>query len=584
MAEEGDIIGAISEEAEEFGTVAELVASEPSVQIALSIMIVGLIAIGVVHWKVSKWVATKRFSYSRPHVTKFVQSAMLPIMAFALITATNIYINAVGLFDAVTAAEEAGVVSRIVIFAKILDTINILVIGHAIAHLIPISLTKREKTELEKEDYDVWYEKRGFSDDGGDIFHKCFKWIPPKQIPDDFTEEEFQKHLKTKEGQKFLEEFRTTKGMTVGSYEKLIDNSFKVWKMSERAKYEKYFENCVTGKNQSGRKLKPGAKPEEIYPIDVWREEKRLNGFEPIIPSGRPPGYARKKREGVPQSARQVLPIAIFAAVIIGIVSWWGVDLVVLATATGGLAIGIGFALQETMQNYFAYIMIRKNKIFSEGERISLETGYNGYIKKITPRVTFIRHPLHESIAIIPTRNLVSGQVVNYTQDVKLVPAVTQVGVSYLNNPKQVAAILVKIGKRAMTEIKNSKGKHLVRQRRCPFLEENKPSCGCDKNLHVDLNQPIVRFNNFNDSSLDFSLILYVIDYGSQFKAKSDIRNIMYEEFKRYDIRIPWPIRTVYEGNEKKEAAEIGEHDEARNKVLDDYGLGDLERGGGEDE
>ncbi len=228
--------------------------------------------------------------------------------------------------------------------------------------------------------------------------------------------------------------------------------------------------------------------------------------------------------------------------------------------------------------------MIRKNKIFSEGERISLETGYNGYIKKITPRVTFIRHPLHESIAIIPTRNLVSGQVVNYTQDVKLVPAIVQVGVSYLNNPKQVAGILVKIGKRAMIEIKNPKGKHLVRQRRCPFLEENKPSCGCDKNLHVDLNQPIVRFNNFNDSSLDFSLILYVIDYGSQFKAKSDIRNIMYEEFKRYDIRIPWPIRTVYEGNEKKEAAEIGEHDEARNKVLDDYGLGDLERGGGEDE
>ena len=51
MAEEGDIVGAISEETGEFGTVAELVASEPSVQIALSIMVVGLIAIGVVNWR-----------------------------------------------------------------------------------------------------------------------------------------------------------------------------------------------------------------------------------------------------------------------------------------------------------------------------------------------------------------------------------------------------------------------------------------------------------------------------------------------------------------------------------------------------
>ena len=53
---------------------------------------------------------------------------------------------------------------------------------------------------------------------------------------------------------------------------------------------------CITGKNQSGRKLRPGVIPEEIYPIDVWREEKRITGFEPIIPSARPPGFARKEK------------------------------------------------------------------------------------------------------------------------------------------------------------------------------------------------------------------------------------------------------------------------------------------------
>ena len=38
------------------------------------------------------------------------------------------------------------------------------------------------------------------------------------------------------------------------------------------------------------------------------------------------------------------------------------------------------------------------------------------------------------------------------------VPAVVDVGVSYLNDPKQVASILVKIGSRALVEVKDSKG------------------------------------------------------------------------------------------------------------------------------
>ena len=84
--------------------------------------------------------------------------------------------------------------------------------------------------------------------------------------------------------------------------------------------------------------------------------------------------------------------------------------MIVLATATGGFAIGLGLALQETMQNYFAYLFIRKDKIFQDGDRVQLDTGYNGYVHKITPRVTYVRDALHESLAVIPTRQLVTAQ------------------------------------------------------------------------------------------------------------------------------------------------------------------------------
>lgn len=581
MAEE--IIEAVSGQVDQFQGISQLLASSESLQAAFIVLIVGIIGITVIYRTFSKWVKKQKLNYVRPHLSRFVRVVVLPVFAIILITSVNFYIQSFALFEDDTFVNPEGKISPSETFAKILNTINILVIGYSIAHLIPIIIRKKEKSNLEKEDFESWKELRGFPDDNGDLFHKFYKWVPPKHTPDELTDEEFENKLKTEEGRKFLEEFRTTKGLPIGSFEQLVKDPFEEWKISERRKYQKYYDDCISGNNESGKKLKPGQDVEEIFPIDTWREEKRFNGFDPIISGAKPPGYAKRKRKDLPKSISQILPLGIFVAVILGVISWWGIDLIILATATGGLAIGIGLALQETMQNYFAYILIRKDKIFAEGERVQLDTGYNGYVHKITPRVTFIRDALNESYAVIPTRQLVNSQIINYSKEIKMVPAIVEVGVSYLNNPKQVASILVKIGKRAMKEVIDERGRHLIRQQRCPYLDENKPSCGCDKDIHVDINQPVVRFNKFNDSSLDFSLWVYVRDYGAQFKTKTDIRIIMYEEFKKYDIRIPWPIRTVYQGDEKREDEEISKLDEERNRVLDEFGTGDLGRGGGED-
>jgi small-conductance mechanosensitive channel len=561
----------------EFETVSELLASDPDLQLLMVILGVGLAILATGYRSFGKWMYGKKFSYTRPHVARFVRSAMLAFFAIGLVTSINVFVQVME-----TDAHNPSSVEALETFAKILNTINILVIGFTVSHLIPIGLNKAEKTKLEAEDFENWKDMKGFKDDEDGLFHKIFKWIPPKTPPEDLTKEEFEKNLQTKDGLNFLENYRTSKGVTIGSYEKMGKDPLEEWKKAERKKYEKYLNDCLSGNNETGRKLTLGAKPQEIYPIDLWREEKRQRGYDPIIPASKPAGHAELQEERVPKSAKQVLPIGIFVATVIGVVGWWGVDLFVLATATGGMALGIGLALKETMENYFAYILIRKDKIFTEGDRVQLESGYNGYVHRITPRVTYVRHGLNESLAIIPTRQLVTAEIINYTKEIKLVPAIVDVGVSYLNDPKQVAAILVKVGKRALIEVKDSNGHHVARQTRCPYLDQNKPSCGCDKDIHVDIAQPTVRFNKFNDSSLDFAIIVYVRDYGSQFKMKSDMRVIMYEEFKKYDIRIPWPIRTVYQGDEKREANEIAEHESKRKQVIDEFGIGDLARGEGD--
>ena len=561
----------------EFETVSELLASDPDLQLLMVLLGVGLAILATGYRSFGKWMYGKKFSYTRPHVARFTRTALLAFFAIGLVTSINLYVQWIEV-DAPNPTS----VEALETFAKILNTINILVIGYTISHLIPIGLNKAEKTKLEAEDFENWKDVKGFKDDEDGLFHKIFKWIPPKTHPEDLTKEEFEKNLQTKDGLNFLENYRTSKGVTIGSYEKMRKDPLEEWKKAERKKYEKYLNDCISGNNETGRKLTLGTKPQEIYPIDLWREEKRQRGYDPIIPASKPAGHAELQEERVPKSAKQVLPIGIFVATVIGVVGWWGVDLFVLATATGGMALGIGLALKETMENYFAYILIRKDKIFTEGDRVQLASGYNGYVHRITPRVTYVRHGLNESLAIIPTRQLVSAEIINYTKEIKLVPAIVDVGVSYLNDPKQVAAILVKVGKRALIEVKDSNGHHVARQTRCPYLDQNKPSCGCDKDIHVDIAQPTVRFNKFNDSSLDFAIIVYVRDYGSQFKMKSDMRVIMYEEFKKYDIRIPWPIRTVYQGDEKREAQEIAEYESKRKQVIDEFGIGDLARGEGD--
>jgi hypothetical protein len=58
----------------------------------------------------------------------------------------------------------------------------------------------------------------------------------------------------------------------------------------------------------------------------------------------------------------------------------------------------------------------------------------------------------------------------------------------------------------------------------------------------------------------------------------------MQEEFKKFDIRIPWPIRTIYQGDQDKESKEISSKDKERNILIEEFGKGDTSLEGIEDE
>lgn len=559
--------------------VSELLMNDSTLQFSLAILIIGIIGIFILNKKISSWLESRKFRYTRPFATEFVKKILFALFAISLMISITEYIQVFELFDSQIAIDAANANEELTpreIFAKILDTFIIFVIGYIVAQLIPIILSNNETKKLEKHDYQEWIHIRGFTDDEDDLFHKLFQWTPPKHGPSEMTEEDYQEKLKTPQGRKFLENYYTSKGVPIGNFKQIKSHAFSQWKKSEIKKYEKYFDDCVSGNNETGQELRTGVFPKEIFTITLWREQKRLSNYEQIVPGARPPGWAERQGQDTPKSFKQMIPLIVLLGVTIGIAAWWEVDLVVIATASGGLAIGIGFALQETMQNYFAYLSIKKDKIFVEGDRIKLENDYVGIVQLITPRVTYVKHGLNESIAVIPTRLLIAATIINYSKDTAFVPAIVEVGASYLNDPEEVASVLMKVGKMAMKNITDVRGRHLIVQEKCPYRMEHKSSCGCDKNILVDLDQPRVRVVNFNSSSIDFSVWVFVKDYGAQFKVTSDMRIMIIKEFKKHNITIPWPIQTEYHGNLEQEQNLLDITEPVRQKTLKEYGTGDL--------
>ena len=58
--------------------------------------------------------------------------------------------------------------------------------------------------------------------------------------------------------------------------------------------------------------------------------------------------------------------------------------------------------------------------------------------------------------------------------------------------------------------------------------------------------EPVVRFRDFGDSSLDFTVIFWVDNILNQWKTRSEIRKEIDIRFRREGIKIPFPQRTVW--------------------------------------
>ena len=218
-------------------------------------------------------------------------------------------------------------------------------------------------------------------------------------------------------------------------------------------------------------------------------------------------------------SAREALVttfgyVAIAVSVIIAL-SIAGIKFTNLAIIAGALSVGIGFGLQNIVNNFISGLIMLVERPVRTGDWIVVGNT-EGHVKRISIRTTSIQ-TFDRAEVIVPNSDLISGQVTNWTLRGKWGRIKVPVGVAYGSDTAMVRDTLLEI-------MNNQDG----------IIKAN-----------PDLPEPSVLFMGFGDSSLNFELRAIVSDINTRLQVISDINFAIDAAFRKRGIEIPFPQRDL---------------------------------------
>ncbi|MFA7180811.1 MAG: mechanosensitive ion channel domain-containing protein [Bacteroidales bacterium] len=216
---------------------------------------------------------------------------------------------------------------------------------------------------------------------------------------------------------------------------------------------------------------------------------------------------------GVAESVGKVIQYILIVVGFIVIFQTTGIDLSALGVLVGALGVGIGFGLQGITNNFISGLIILFERPVKVGDRVEIE-GLEGNIIKVSGRATTIL--TNDNIAVIvPNSDLINKRVVNWSHNNRRVRITVPVGVSYKEDPLVVQKILVEVAKK-------NKGV-------------------------MESPEPYVRFDEYADSSLNFSLLVWSRDFSDKPRIlKSELYYEIFAEFKKQGVEIPFPQRDIH--------------------------------------
>lgn len=201
-------------------------------------------------------------------------------------------------------------------------------------------------------------------------------------------------------------------------------------------------------------------------------------------------------------------------AIVVGLIVA-GVDFTGLAIIFGALSVGIGFGLQNVVNNFVSGLILLFERPIRTGDWIQVGTT-EGYVREISIRSTLIE-TFDKANVIVPNSELISAQVTNWILRDSVGRLSIAVGVAYGSDTGLVERILLEVANAHPDVIKDS-----------PEYSAR------------------VVFMNFGESSLDFQLRAYIPDVDRRLRVSSDLRFAIDRAFRANGIEIPFPQRDLH--------------------------------------
>lgn len=189
-----------------------------------------------------------------------------------------------------------------------------------------------------------------------------------------------------------------------------------------------------------------------------------------------------------------------------------GFSLTSIAVVAGGLSVGIGFGLQNIINNFVSGLLVIFGQTLREGDVIDVG-GVNGIVRRINIRSTQVE-TFDNAVIFVPNAEFLSGKLTNWTRNGRMVRQEVAVGVAYGSDIQLVEKLLKQVAK-----------------------EHQKV---------LTYPEPVVLFNDFAASSLDFRLRFWVGDILHGSGIASDIRKVIDAKFTEANIEISFPQMDVH--------------------------------------
>lgn len=202
----------------------------------------------------------------------------------------------------------------------------------------------------------------------------------------------------------------------------------------------------------------------------------------------------------------------LFAMGVVVALSAIHLDLGRLGWLVAAMGVGLGFGLQEIVSNFVSGIILLLERPIRVGDLVTIGAT-SGTIKKINIRATTVMN-FDQQEVIVPNRQLITGEVTNWTGSNKILRLVIPIGVAYGSDVDVVSNALMSV-----------------------VLS--------DKNILKDP-APAVLFLNHGASSLDFEVRVFVPDPSIKMPLLDRMNKAINKELTRLGIEIPFPQQDIH--------------------------------------